>query len=52
MAGRDEEGLELLRNALVVLRVSDNEGDSKWELDLLATMVEAHPTPLILNPES
>jgi len=39
--GRIEEGLDLLRNALVASRLSENEGSSTFELDVLQSLIDA-----------
>ena len=39
--GRHEEGLDLLRNALVASRLSENEGLSTWERPVLRSLIEA-----------
>jgi len=39
--GRDEEGLDLLRNALAALPLSEDEGLNTWELHVLSSLIDA-----------
>ena len=39
--GRHGEGLDLMRNALAALRLSENEGFSTWELPVLDSLIDA-----------